>query len=355
MFPHNLFSLAPRAKSVRESKGHAVGGASFRRGGRWSSPLLFSTLVFATLGANAALAALSTTSGPSATASTLAADREALANLPSATRGAAVAATDSAIIVTGGDEHGALNGRVDRLDLATGEWTRLTEAVVPRRFGAAVLVGEWLVIAGGRNDVGPEATTELVNIRTAEVLVGAPLPTPRWNAGMALHKGLVYVAGGTHGWARLEVVEAYDIEDDRWLAQPSLTVERDAGLVEIDGALYAIGGYAGKGKGATRVVEQLIEDDDQPPHFAVVGALAMPMSAFGIAAQKGRAVLFGDFANASHVVAFTPSTGATDLVKTTFTPRRQAAAVATDEGYVVVGGRLVSGQLSSTVERIRLR
>lgn len=354
MFPHNLVALAPRAEMVRESKVLTVGGASFRRGGRNASPLLLSMLVVA-LGATDAHAALSTTGGPAATATTVRAQREALEPLPAGTRGAAVAATDAALFVTGGDEKGALSGRVDRLDLATGTWTRLTDAVVPRRFGSAVLVGEWLVIAGGRNDVGPEATTELVHVRTGEVLVGAPLPTPRWNAGMAVHNGLVYVAGGTHGWARLEIVEAYDIEADRWLAQPSLTVARDAGLVSIDGALYAIGGYAGKGKGATRVVERLVEDGDRSPHFSVVGALAFPMSAFAIAAQNGRAVLFGDFASASRVVAFTPATGATALVKTAFTPRRQAAAAATNQGFVVVGGRLVSGQLSQTVERFLVR
>ncbi len=361
MFPHNLFALAPRATLACESKAHTVGGASFRRGGHFWSPSFVSTLcscaalLAVVSSASAAANAAVSRKGVSQSLTSIRAQREVLPSLDVGTRGAALAEKDGVLFLTGGDDKGAHTGRVDRFDPQTGEWSQLTDAVTPRSFGGAAIVGDWLVIVGGRNNRGPEATTELVHTQTGEVLIGAALPTPRWNAGVAAHDGLIFVAGGTHGWARLDVVEAYDIDEDRWLAKPALSVARDAALVSIDDTLFAIGGYAGQGIGATRVVERLESRGLEGERFVAAGALALPMSAFAVASVKGRAVLFGDFASASRVVSFTPKTGRTELIQTAFTPRRQASAVATGSGVVVVGGRLESGAVSSTVERFVLR
>ena len=163
---------------------------------------------------------------------------------------------------------------------------------------------------------------------------------------MTVYQGRVVVGGGTHGWARLDVVEAYDLDTDRWFILPPLNVARDAGLAVVDGSLYAIAGYGGEGIGPTRVVERF-----DGRKFVLEAALTMPMSAFALAVDHGRIVLFGDFASASRVVAYTPKTRRTELVSTTFTPRRQAAATTTSRGIVVVGGRTDAGQLSAAVER----
>ena len=59
--------------------------------------------------------------------------------------------------------------------------------------------------------------------------------------------GKLYVIGGSDGSQSLCSVEIYEPRMNRWSAGPSLSISRaNLEAVELEGNLFAIGGYSGK-------------------------------------------------------------------------------------------------------------
>ena len=74
----------------------------------------------------------------------------------------------------------------------------------------------------------------------------APLPTARYEAGMAVLDDKLYVAGGESedDGTTSNLVERYDLATKSWEAVAPLAEARyDHAVAVLDGKLYAVGGY----------------------------------------------------------------------------------------------------------------
>ena len=176
--------------------------------------------------------------------------------------GAGAVIADGFLYLVAGIINGHWDGNVkwlDRMNLATGEWTQLPDAPRERdHFQAGEIDGK-LYAGGGRKTSG--ATNEVFQLTIAEVDVydieaggwstlAAPLPTPRAGSFSHTHGGRYLVAGGesvTQETAHAEV-EAYDPASAHWVSLPSLQRGRHgAGLIWHEGALYTCSGSGNRG------------------------------------------------------------------------------------------------------------
>lgn len=128
--------------------------------------------------------------------------------------------------------------------MTDGGWENLPPLRQPRVAGAAVTVGERIVVVGGQDSGGGLLDTVEVYDGTGWQEV-APLPTPREHVAAATDGRYVYVVGGRElsSDANLATVERYDPEADRWEALPDLPTARGGlAAVVVDGRLVAVGG-----------------------------------------------------------------------------------------------------------------
>lgn len=273
-----------------------------------------------------------------------------LADLPLARDGTATAATSEALYVTGGAAADGVKGRVDRYSFARQQWEALTTELLPRRHHAAVIVDGELYIFGGRGEQGVVADVEIVDLESGKVRLGARMPTPRYFASAALHKGRVFVAGGTIGWGRMNVVEMYDVAADEWYVAPPLSVARDPQLVEAGGSLYALGGYVG-GKAEVSTIVEKLEGD----RWRKVADMPKPTSSFSVAQANGLIFTFGDHREPDRVLRFDPSSLRFTELEVGFFPRRHSAAASLGSRIFVVGGsQRGNAHKLSTVEQFDL-
>lgn len=180
-------------------------------------------------------------------------------------RGAAGAVVvDDDLYLIGGIVDGHRGGYVawlDRVDLRTGEWTRLSDAPHARdHFQAALLDGK-LYAAGGRTT--SQATGQVFELTVAPVDVfdladqtwstlPEPLPTPRAGNATVAVAGRLLVVGGESGAQRQahDEVEAYDPASGQWLALPPLARGRHGTAVAVHaGRLYIASGSGNRGGG----------------------------------------------------------------------------------------------------------
>jgi serine/threonine-protein kinase PknK len=124
-------------------------------------------------------------------------------------------------------------------------WVELPHLLQPRAGGAAAVVGDRLVVAGGVDANGALLNTTEVFDGTSWSL-GAPIPTPRQQLAAASDGKLVYTVGGTTGDSDQVNVEAYDPVAKTWTTLPALPQARsDLGVAIADGRLVAVGGVSG--------------------------------------------------------------------------------------------------------------
>jgi kelch-like protein 20 len=147
-----------------------------------------------------------------------------------------------------------------RFDPATRTSQELAPLPTPVGGAAAVAVGDFIYVIGGTNGkdylgqvlrYDPQANTWSSNF--------APMSVARAWASAAVINGEIYVIGGelhgTFGPSATDSLEIYNPESNSWRSGPEMPSSRkDAGIVQIFGDLYVIGGYDGKALTATEVL-----------------------------------------------------------------------------------------------------
>jgi non-specific serine/threonine protein kinase len=192
--------------------------------------------------------------------------------------------------------------------LRDGEWTELASMNIPRAAGAAAVVGDEIVIAGGQND------GELVE--PAEVFDGeswrevAPLPTPREHLGGTSDGRYFYAAGGRKlsPDRNSGATERYDPASDSWEKLPDMpTPSGSVAATIVADNLVVVGGE--ETTGALDQVEALDLKTDEwaqlPPmlehvHGAAVGAVSNTLYVLGGAGGPGHV----DSSNAAQALHF---------------------------------------------------
>lgn len=174
-------------------------------------------------------------------------------------RGAAAAAVvgDSLVLVGGRDS----SGLVSPTEVYDGSaWRDATAIPSPRDHLSAVSDGRSLFAVGGRM-LDPGATTGALDrfdpaANAWERLPG--MPTARGGLGAAFTGGRIVVAGGEDATAVFAQVESYDVAAARWSALPPLPFPRHGMAVERVGpSVVALVGGTAAGVAPSRLAEVL--------------------------------------------------------------------------------------------------
>ena len=169
-------------------------------------------------------------------------------------RGASGAvARDGIIYLVGGNTKGHNGGAIpwlDSYDPVTEEWTRLADAPNARDHFTAVIINDKLIVTGGRQSTNEDgdvfantvAGTDIYDFDTETWSNGADIPTMRAGALTAGAGSEVFVAGGERSDSdvALSVVEAYNVEQDKWRTLQSMINARHSGGSAIIGTQWHV-------------------------------------------------------------------------------------------------------------------
>lgn len=169
------------------------------------------------------------------------------------------------IYIVGGLEGGHGNSATsfayfDKYNPTTNEWTILEDAPRARDHFNAVLMGDEMYLAGGRQtDVGSffentVAEVDVFNFTTntwSTLPSGSNIPTERAGTLAASIADEVIVVGGESNQNDAhDETEALNINTEAWRSLDSLNEDRHSGgMAECNGTLYAVSGSGGKGGG----------------------------------------------------------------------------------------------------------
>lgn len=173
--------------------------------------------------------------------------------------GAGAVVYNDRIYVVGGNTLGHNGGSVawfDEFDPVTGTWQTLPDAPNARDHFQAVIVGNQLIVTGGRQTDIPNpfdntvAATDIYNFDTGVWRSGASIPTLRAGSPTVGFGTEVIVVGGEASGqsAAFDVVEAYDVATDSWRTLQPMIEGRHSGAGAILGdRLHVMAGSAGVG------------------------------------------------------------------------------------------------------------
>ena len=164
------------------------------------------------------------------------------------------------VYLVGGNNQGHNGGArpwFDEYDPVSGTWTVLPDAPRPRDHFLAVVVGNRLVLAGGRATtqpnpfVGTIPEVDVYDFTTGTWSTAAsPLPTERAGT-MAVPVGrYAVVVGGESGSqvAAHDEVDAFDAIAERWTTLPPLVAGRHSGgIAVLDGVVHVASGSGNRG------------------------------------------------------------------------------------------------------------
>ncbi len=165
------------------------------------------------------------------------------------------------IYMVGGSTNGHDAGMVnwfDEYNPANDQWSTLPNAPTKRDHFSAAVVGNKLVVAGGRQTDHPTTFANLVsqvdiyNFSTGTWTSGAPIPTQRAGAMAVSYGEEIIVIGGeaSQGVAALKTVEAYNVTTNKWRTLNSLRTARHSGGAAIVGnAIHVVSGNTTTGGG----------------------------------------------------------------------------------------------------------
>ena len=135
----------------------------------------------------------------------------------------------------------------------------------PRAAGAAAVVGDRIVVAGGQADGRLIDTTEVFDGK--QWRAGANIPTPREHLAAVSDGDYVYAVGGRalSPDKNSAALERYDPATDRWQQLPDMPTARGGlGAAIVGGHIFAVGGETpdarpGRGRSPTTSQAGLVE------------------------------------------------------------------------------------------------
>lgn len=179
-------------------------------------------------------------------------------------RGSAGAAVVNGFIyIAGGATDGHSGGHVawlDRLDIDSGEWTRLSDAPRARDHGALIAHKGKLYFLGGRLSLAPDnpfgAVVPEVDVYDIASdtwsTLPRPLPNPRAGIAAVVADDSIYVIGGESGATQdaYQEVDRLDTNSGTWSTAPSLLRGRHGtGAALLNDSIWVASGSGARGGG----------------------------------------------------------------------------------------------------------
>ncbi|GAB4500581.1 MAG: kelch repeat-containing protein [Anaerolineales bacterium] len=204
---------------------------------------------------------------------------QALADLPTARSGLAVAVYENQIYAIAGETDSEITGVVEQYDISTNTWAALPAKPTPVTDIGAALIGGKIYVPGGRLASGAiSATLEVYDPLQKRWETRAPMLTAISAYALAAFEGKLYLFGGWDGQKDLASVYEYDPAGDQWTQKtPMPTARSFAGAAVAGGKIYVVGGAAG-GQALAVNEEYIPERDD----WQKQAPMPQPRSALGI-------------------------------------------------------------------------
>lgn len=284
--------------------------------------------------------------------------------------GLAAAAVGDDIFIFGGTDGEQCRADIERFNTITGKITRMKTTLIPRMFHTAETADGKIYITGGYDDENRLRTTlEIYDPKTDAVATGAQLPTGRYLLSSVMVNNEMYVSGGSflvlekplsgaaelYGRGRMisGALEIYSVANDSWRTAAAMNRPRQTEIIEMDGAIYALGGFNGSNS-----LNYLDAYDLKTDSWRKLKNIPFRISAHHGIPVGSKLWLFGDFHNPGRVSVFDctagvwnqahnvkaefdgkaeaePGYAGTDPV---FKPARHAAVVRVGDYVYVLGG-----------------
>ncbi len=173
----------------------------------------------------------------------------ALAELPEAVAGPAVAVYENEILVIGGEDADGPRSVVARYDAAGDRWTTGSTKPTAVADAQAAMIGGKIYVPGGRGvDGEPVRALEIYNPRTDDWETGAELPVARSGYALVALDGKLLLFGGWDGERYSASVFEYTPEDDQWSERAAMPTARGfAAAAVVAGRVFVVGGTANSG------------------------------------------------------------------------------------------------------------
>lgn len=155
-----------------------------------------------------------------------------------------------------------------------------------------------------------------------------PMTCGRMYHGLAELDGMLFAVGGYDGHTRLASVEKYDPARDTWtLIKPMPTPRSVVGVACLNDYLYVAGGYSGK-----VYLDSVLWYDPRRNEWSNSAPMTTRRSAFGLTCHSGRLFACGGFNGSflSSVEQFCPLSGAWTLATDIPVPAVHFSTCSTD-------------------------
>ncbi len=233
--------------------------------------------------------------------------------------------------------------------------TKRTEVTASALGGKIYLIGGFAEPSlGNLRSLAITDAVEVYDPATDRWTTISPLPGKVHHAGSAVIANKLYVVGGfTRSffsvWRPIASLYIYDPEADAWTEGPPMPTPRGAlAAAELDGKLYAIGGYDGNANsGAVEVY------DPSTNRWTIKTPLPTPRDHLAAVAVQNRLYAFGGRLNRDYgrnlavAEAYDPAADRWATVKELPTPRSGITAAAMFDTIYVIGGEAPQGTFST--------
>lgn len=170
-------------------------------------------------------------------------------NMPTASYNTAVTSVDGKIYAIGGDRFLDKN---QMYNPSTEIWETLTPMPTARQHIKAAVVDNKIYIIGGLESWSKvSAKNEVYNPQTDTWEEMAPIPTPKHNYSTVIYNDKIYIFGGSTQigadiWSQTLSVEVYDPATNTWATSTPLPSKRfNPGIALINDKIYIVGGFSG--------------------------------------------------------------------------------------------------------------
>lgn len=194
----------------------------------------------------------------------------------------AVVAYENQIYAMGGETETGVSDVVEKYDLVSDTWTKLSPMPVPLMEINSVVIGGLIYVPGGKTLENKLSDTLYVyDPREDQWNKLAPLPKLLCGYALVAYEGRMYLFGGWDGKNVVNTVIEYNPIADEWQDQTSMPTARAyAGAAIAGGKIYVVGGY--DGENALDTNEEYSPDLDNEENQPWVERAPLPQARYGM-------------------------------------------------------------------------
>lgn len=289
------------------------------------------------------------------------AEWQLITQLPTKRSEFSTAIVDDKIYLIGGSLWANWNGpfglsTVEEYDTQTNTWRRVANMPTSRTSAKAAVVDGVIYVFGGYNSKDRffqnwkmPLHVEAYNPQTDTWTRKRNMPVPRINFNLAAVGGRIYLIGGTTGFGeedeqRMDRVDVYDPETNRWRKVPKMLTRREPESVEVvSTCLYVIGGFGWPRErvGFGPILTSIEEYDPRTRQWQKKGDMLDPRYAFETVVVKDNIYLIGGYIDAGYVAsvdAYNPQKDTWDEIPELPTPLTPYGTAKVNGKIYVFGG-----------------